>query len=93
MSEHPRERGRQEREHIDIEQEYDRRRWAERFGVSEHVLQEAVDQVGPLADDVEQALQGRARAGQQRAHENDSALRGVTDELGLTTPKNADRDE
>ncbi|PXV55868.1 Protein of unknown function [Dyella jiangningensis] len=47
------------RTRIDITQENECRDWAERFGISEHELREIVAKVGPMADDVQRALEQR----------------------------------
>lgn len=48
----------QDRQRISLEEDYERRDWAAKFGVSEEALRAAVDQVGNSADDVEAHLKG-----------------------------------
>jgi hypothetical protein len=48
--------GRPDRDRININEDYEVRDWAKRFGVSEKQLREAVQRVGPMVKDVEQHL-------------------------------------
>jgi hypothetical protein len=41
---------------INIEEDHERRAWAEKFGVSEQRLREAVQKVGPMAQNVAEEL-------------------------------------
>lgn len=50
----------QDRRLISLEEDYERRDWAQKFGVSEEALRAAVEAVGNSADDVEAHL-GKAR--------------------------------
>ena len=49
----------QDRELISLEQDYERRDWAERLGVTEQQLADAVKAVGNSADAVREYLQRR----------------------------------
>ena len=49
----------QDRKFIAIEQDYERRDWAQRLGVTEQQLTEAVKAVGNSAEAVRQYLQSR----------------------------------
>lgn len=49
----------QDRELISLEQDYERRDWAERLGVTEQQLADAVKAVGHSADAVREYLQRR----------------------------------
>ena len=49
----------QDRKLISLEEDYERRDWAAKFGVSEETLRAAVEQVGNSATDVEAHLKGR----------------------------------
>lgn len=51
----------QDRKRISLNEDYEVRDWAKKFGVSVSELQAAVGRVGPMADDVEQELTGRSR--------------------------------
>ncbi len=51
--------GGQDRSRISLEQDYEVRDWAERFGVSERELRAAVKRAGDRAEDVERDLEGR----------------------------------
>lgn len=51
--------GNPDRQRINMGEDYERRDWAEKFGVSEDQLRSAVDKVGPRAADVERELKGR----------------------------------
>jgi hypothetical protein len=44
--------GKADRIRINIEEDYERRDWAQKFGVSEQRLREAVQKVGPIAQSV-----------------------------------------
>ncbi|MDO9337410.1 MAG: DUF3606 domain-containing protein [Caulobacter sp.] len=48
----------QDRKLISLEEDYERRDWAAKFGVSEETLRAAVDKVGNSADDVEAQIKG-----------------------------------
>lgn len=48
----------QDRKRISLEEDYERRDWAAKFGVSEETLRAAVDKVGNSADEVEAHLKG-----------------------------------
>jgi len=50
--------GGQDRKRISLEQDYEIRDWAQKFGVSEERLRAAVGKVGNMADDVERELRG-----------------------------------
>ena len=49
----------QDRELISLEQDYERRDWAERLGITEQQLADAVKAVGNSADAVREYLQRR----------------------------------
>ena len=51
-------RGGQDRQRINVNQEYELRGWAEKLGVSKERIKEAVQAVGDRADKVEQHLSG-----------------------------------
>jgi len=51
--------GGQDRLRVSLDQDYERRDWAAKFGVSDERLRQAVDKVGPMADDVERELRAR----------------------------------
>jgi hypothetical protein len=48
--------GQPDRIRINIEEDYERRDWAQKFGVSEQRLREAVQKVGPMAQKVAEEL-------------------------------------
>lgn len=50
--------GGQDRNRISLDQDYERRDWSQKFGVSDDRLRAAVEQVGNQADDVERFLKG-----------------------------------
>ena len=56
MSDDKNNRGQQDRDRINVNEAYELRYWAERFGVSAEELKRAVAEVGPMAKDVEQQL-------------------------------------
>lgn len=57
MSDDKSNRGGADRQRISLTQDYERRDWARKFGVTEDQLTQAVQKVGPMAKDVEQELQ------------------------------------
>jgi len=56
MTDDPNARGPQDRSRVNVEQEYERRYWAEKWSVSEDELRQAVEKVGPMAADVAREL-------------------------------------
>ena len=56
-------RGQQDRSRINVNQEHEVRYWTEKFGITAEELKQAVDQVGPMADAVEQRVRGRGGRG------------------------------
>lgn len=55
-------RGAQDRSRINLNEDYERRDWAKKFGVSEDELRQAVKAVGDRAEAVEAHLKGRPKA-------------------------------
>ena len=51
--------GRQDRERINVNEDYEVRDWAKSFGVSEDQLRSAVAKAGPMVKDVKAHLQLR----------------------------------
>jgi hypothetical protein len=62
MADNPSARGPQDRQRIDIHQEHELRYWTEKFGVSADALREAVQQVGPMVQDVADYLSAEQRS-------------------------------
>ena len=56
MSDDKLKRGGQDRQRINIHEAYELRDWAEKFGVSQEQLKDAVARVGDRADEVERFL-------------------------------------
>lgn len=56
MADDPTIRGAGDRERINVHQEHECRYWSEKFGVSADDLKRAVEDVGPMAKDVEKEL-------------------------------------
>jgi hypothetical protein len=56
MSDDKNKRGPEDRARINITENYEVQYWTEKFGVTPEQLRNAVQQVGPMATDVEQAL-------------------------------------
>jgi hypothetical protein len=54
-------RGSQDRRRINVNQDYELRNWALKFGVSPEALRKAVQEVGDSADNVERHLKAQAR--------------------------------
>lgn len=63
MADNPGIRGAQDRSRINVNQEHEVRYWSEKFGITADELKQAVQQVGPMADAVEQQLRGRGGRG------------------------------
>lgn len=63
MSDNLKNRGGQDRQRIDVNQDYELRDWSKKFGVSQEQVKEAVQAVGDRADKVEQYLRGREGSG------------------------------
>ena len=59
MSDDKTKTGGQDRKRISLEQDYEVRDWAAKFGVSEGELRASVGRVGNMAEDVENDLKGR----------------------------------
>ena len=51
--------GQADRDRINIQEEYERRDWARKLGVTEDRLLAAVQKVGPMARDVTRELKGQ----------------------------------
>jgi len=51
--------GQADRIRINVNEDYERRDWASKLGVSEDRLLQAVQKVGPVAADVQRELQGQ----------------------------------
>lgn len=56
MSDDTNKTGNPDRQRINMSEDYERRDWSKKFGVSEDELRRAVDKVGPMADDVAREL-------------------------------------
>jgi hypothetical protein len=65
MSDNLKDRSQQDRSRIDVGQEHECRYWSEKFGVSAEQLKSAVQQVGPMAEDVEKHLRAASASGFQ----------------------------
>jgi len=63
VADNPSIRGEGDRKRINLDQEYEVRYWSEKLGVSADELRQAVKNVGPMADAVEQHLRGRNARG------------------------------
>lgn len=48
--------GGQDRDRINVNEDYELRDWSDKFGVTPDELKEAVEKVGPMADDVRKEL-------------------------------------
>ncbi|MGN2244788.1 DUF3606 domain-containing protein [Frateuria sp. GZRR33] len=56
MSDNLNDRGPADRTRVNVNEDYEARYWANKWGVSEAELRTAVERVGVMADDVERAL-------------------------------------
>ena len=59
MSDDKSKTGKADRDRINVNEDYERRDWAKKFGVSEDALRKAVAKVGVMAADVERELKGK----------------------------------
>lgn len=59
MTDNTADRGPQDRSRISLSQDFEVRYWSQRFGIDEQALREAVEDVGPAVQDVEQYLANR----------------------------------
>ena len=60
MSDDKTQTGGQDRQRISLLEDYEVRDWAEKFGVSQDALRDAIARVGDRAEDVERDLKGRS---------------------------------
>ena len=56
MADHPRKKGRPDRDRINIDEEYELRYWSEKLDISPEQIQSAVAKVGPMVKDVRDHL-------------------------------------
>jgi hypothetical protein len=56
MSDDKSKAGKQDRDRIDVSEEYELRDWSKKFGVTPDEPKSAVQKVGPMAKDVQQHL-------------------------------------
>jgi hypothetical protein len=59
MTDNTADRGPEDRSRISLSQDFEVRYWSQRFGIDEKALREAVEDVGPSVQDVEQYLANR----------------------------------
>lgn len=59
MADDPSKRGKQDRDRINVNEDYEVRDWAKSLGVSEDELRSAVAKAGPMVKDVKAHLQLR----------------------------------
>ncbi|MDB5999439.1 MAG: hypothetical protein JWP52_1138 [Rhizobacter sp.] len=63
--------GGQDRERIDVHEDYELRDWAKKFNVTPEQVKDAVAAVGDRAADVEMHLKGsRSTSNEERVHDN-----------------------
>lgn len=60
MADNLSDRGPRDRARIDVHQTHELRYWSKKFGVSEDELRQAVEQVGPIVQRVEERLGKKA---------------------------------
>jgi hypothetical protein len=60
MADNLSDRGARDRARIDVHQAHELRYWSKKFGVSEDELRQAVEQVGPMVQNVEGRLGKKA---------------------------------
>jgi hypothetical protein len=56
MADNPKKRGQPDRIRINVNEDYERRRWAKKFDVTQDRLRQTVRKVGPMVKDVKKAL-------------------------------------
>lgn len=62
MSDDKSKAGGQDRRRINVNEDYELRDWAAKFGVTEQALRDAVARVGDRADEVQRYLKGKQTA-------------------------------
>jgi hypothetical protein len=60
MSDNKAKTGKEDRERINVDEEYELRDWADHFQVDQETLRAVVKKVGPMVKDVERELTGSA---------------------------------
>ena len=63
MADDPSIRGGQDRSRINVNQEHEVRYWSQKLGISAEELKQVVQEVGPMADAVEERVRGRNARG------------------------------
>jgi hypothetical protein len=63
VADNPNIRGGGDGKRINVDQDYELRYWSEKLGVSADELRQAVKDVGPMAEAVEQHIRGRNAKG------------------------------
>ena len=58
MSDDKNKTGNPDRQRVNVNEDYELRDWAAKWGVSEQRVRDAVGKVGTMADDVERGLKG-----------------------------------
>ena len=53
-------RGGQDRTRVNVDQDYEAKYWAEKWGISQEELRSAVAEVGPMVSDLERHFASRA---------------------------------
>jgi hypothetical protein len=56
MTDNLQNRGPQDRERVNVHEEWERRYWSEKWNVTQQELERAVNKVGPMAEDVAKEL-------------------------------------
>jgi hypothetical protein len=75
MADNLKNRGGQDRQRINVTEDYELQDWSKKFGVSKDQLKEAVQAVGDRAEKVEQYLKGHERSGS--GSERDASDKGA----------------
>lgn len=66
MADNLKKRGGQDRQRINVTEDYELQDWSQKFGVSKDRLKEAVAAVGDRAEKVEKYLKGNERSGDNK---------------------------
>lgn len=66
MADNLKKRGGQDRQRINVTEDYELEDWSKKFGVSKDQLKEAVEAVGDRAEKVEKYLKGNERSGGEK---------------------------
>lgn len=56
MSDNKEKTGKPDRDRVNVHEDYEKRDWAKKFGITPEELEKVVEKVGPMVDDVKREL-------------------------------------